>query len=163
MISLFQDFAITSLIIILGHWIYGVSDTVAYDFFINFINGNTPLFLTIGIFGSGAMVISAAMFQSLGFSQVTFMISKLFARVCQFCITFLSILNIIFYASMETNFIRSAGYHLFIILFITLGASCWALRTIDFNFHTKNTLQPVGLVAFMSVLFVEFVWPFWGF
>jgi len=163
MLSLFQDFAITALIFIFGHWIYGVADTVAYDFLINFIVGNTSLFLTIGIVGSGTMVISAAMFQSLGFSQVTFMLGKFFARFCQFSITFLSILNILFYVSMETNFIRSAGYHIFIILFITLGASCWALRTIDFNFHTKNTLQPVGLVAFMSVLFVEFVWPFFGF
>jgi hypothetical protein len=163
MLSLIKDFAITAFIIIFGHWIYGVPDISAYDFFVDFISGNRPLILTIGVFASGAMVTSAAMFQSLGISQVTFLVSKVFARLCQFIINFFSILNIIFYASMEMNLIRSGGYDILVILFITLGASCWALRMIDFNFHTKNTLLPVCLVAFMSVLFIELVWPFFGF
>jgi len=163
MLSLLKDFAITALIMIFGHWIYGVADIVAYDFFIKFIIDNKFNILAIGILGSCSMVISAAMFQSLGLTQVTFMFSKLFARLCQFTITFLSILNIIFYASMKINFIRSSGYDIFVVLFMTLVASCWALRMIDFNFHTKNTLLPVALIAFMSVLFIEIVWPFFGF
>ena len=117
----------------------------------------------MGILGSGAVIISAALFQSLGISQLTFMISKIFARICQFAITFVSILNILFYTSMEMNLIRSAGYDVFIVLFLILGASCWALRMIDFNFHTKNTLLPVGLIGFMSVALVELIWPFYGF
>ena len=163
MLSLTKDFAITALIIIIGHWIYGVADIVAYDFFVELIVENKFKILAMGIFSSGAMVISAAMFQSLGITQVTFLISKLFARLCQFIVTFFSILNIIFYASMKMNLIRSSGYDIFLVLFMTLGASCWALRMIDFNFHTKNTLLPVGLIAFMSVLVIELVWPFFGF
>ena len=54
-------------------------------------------------------------------------------------------------------------YDLFIVLILTLGASCWALRMIDFNYHTKNTLLPVGLTAFMSFVLVKYVWPFYGF
>ena len=160
---LFQDFVITSFVLILGHWIYGVADIVAYDFFVELIVENKFKILAMGIFSSGAMVISAAMFQSLGITQITFLISKLFARLCQFIVTFFSILNIIFYASMKMNLIRSSGYDIFLVLFMTLGASCWALRMIDFNFHTKNTLLPVGLIALMSVLVIEIVWPFFGF
>jgi len=163
MLSLTKDFAITALIIIIGHWIYGVADIVAYDFFVAVIVEKKILILAIGILGSGVMVISAAMFQSLGVTQVTFMISKLFARLSQFTITFFSILNIIFYASMKMNLIRSSGYDIFVVSLITLGASCWALQLIDFNFHTKNILLPVGLIAFMSVLVIEVVWPFFGF
>jgi hypothetical protein len=163
MLSLIQDFAITLLIIILGHWIYGVADIVAYDFFVDFIVSSKYLILAVGILGSVTVVISAAMFEGLGFSQLTFGISKIFARICQFIITVLSILNIIFYTSMTTNFIRSSGYDIFVVLFLTLVSSCWALRIIDFNFHTKNTLLPVGLFAFMSLLLVEIVWPFFGF
>ena len=163
MFSLTKDFAITALIIMFGHWIYGVADIVAYDFFVEIFIEKRFTILAIGIFGSAAMVISAAMFQSLEITQVTFVISKFFARVCQFTITFFSILNIIFYASLEINFFRSGSYDIFVVLFMTLGASCWALRMIDFNYHTKNTLLPVGLIAFMSAMFVEVAWPLFGF
>jgi len=163
MFSLIQDFAITLLIIILGHWIYGVADIVAYDFFVELVVSSKYLYLAIGIFASITVVVSAAVFEGLGFSQLTFGISKILARICQFIITILSILNIIFYASMATNFIRSIGYDIFVVIFLTLVSSCWASRMIDFNFHTKNTLLPVGLFAFMSVLLVEIVWPYFGF
>jgi hypothetical protein len=163
MSGLIKDFAITSFIMILGHWIYGITDSVAYDFIVNFIAANKILLIATGILGSGIMLFLAAMFQSLGLSQVTFMLSKLFARLSQFFITFLSILNAVFYAAMGLNLLRDIGYDVFIVLIITLGASCWALRMIDFNYHTKNTLLPVGLIAFMSFVLVKFIWPFYGF
>ena len=163
MSGLIKDFAITSFIMILGHWIYGISDSVAYDFIVNFFAGNKTLLIVTGISGSCIMLFLAAMFQSLGLSQVTFMLSKIFARLSQFFITFLSILNIIFYAAMGMNLIRDIGYGSFIVLLLTLGASCWALRMIDFNYHTKNTLLPVGMLACMSFVLVKYVWPFYGF
>ena len=163
MSGLLKDFAITALIMILGHWIYGIADSVAYDFIVDFIADNKILLLATGIFGSGIMLFLAAMFQGLGLSQVTFILSKLFARLSQFFITFFSILNTIFYAAMGQNLLRDIGYDLFIVLILTLGASCWALRMIDFNYHTKNTLLPVGLTAFMSFVLVKYIWPFYGF
>ena len=163
MLGLIKDFAITALIMILSHWVYGIEDTVSHDFLVDFIAGNKTLFLAIGILGSGTMLICAAMFQGLGLSQVTFMMSSLFVRVCQFFITFLCTLNIVFYASMGINLIQDSGHYILIILIFTLGVSCWALRIIDFNHDTRNALMPPYTLAFMSVVLVEYFWPFYGF
>jgi len=163
MLGLIKDFAITALIMIFSHWVYGIEDLVSHDFLVDLIAGNKTLFLVIGILGSGTMLLFAAMFQGLGLSQLTFMASKVSARVCQFFITFLCTLNIVFYTSMGINLIRDSGYYILFILIMTLGASCWALNLIDFNHNTRNALMPPYTLAFMSVVLVEYFWPFYGF
>ena len=163
MLGLIKDFAITALIMIFSHWVYGIEDLVSHDFLVDLIAGNKALFLVIGILGSGTMLVFAAMFQGLGLSQLTFMASSLFARVCQFFIIFLCTLNIVFYTSMGINLIRDSGYYILFILIMTLGASCWALNLIDFNHNTRNALMPPYTLAFMSVVLVEYFWPFYGF
>ena len=162
MSGLLKDFAITALIMIFSHWVYGIEDTVAYDFLVEVIVSNKALFVVTGTLGSGTAMFLAAMFQELGLSQVAFLLGKFFARMCQFLITFLSILNIIFYTSLSINLIQNSGYYILILLILTLGASCWALRMIDFNHHTRNALVPAYMLVFMSVVLVEFVWPFYG-
>ena len=163
MLDLLKDFALTALIIIMGHWIYGISETSAYDSLVLFITANKTRIFTIGFLVSAGTVLFAALFQGLGLSQATFMVSKFFARLCQFFISFISILSIVFYAAMGLNFLRDNGYFLLVIMVLTLGATCWALRMIDFNHHTQNVLLPTCLLAFISVLLVEFIWPFFGF
>jgi len=163
MLGLIKDFAITALIMILSHWVYGIEDTVSHDFLVDVIARNKTLFLAIGILGSGTILTSAAMFQGFGLSQVTFMMSNLFVRVSQFFITFLCTLNIVFYASMGINLIQESGYYILFIFILTLGVSCWALRIIDFNHDTRNALMPPYTLALMSVVLVEYFWPFYGF
>jgi hypothetical protein len=162
MSDLIKDFSITAFIMILGHWVYGIEDTVAYDFLVEIIVRNKALFVVTGFLGSATVMFLATMFQDLMLSQVAFILGKFFARMCQFFIIFLSILNIIFYTSLSINFIQNSGYYIVIILVLTLGASCWALRIIDFNHHTRNALVPAYMLVFMSVVLVEFVWPFYG-
>ena len=117
------------------------------------------LFLATGILGSGALLLSSALFENLGLYKITYALSKILVRVSQFLITFLAILNIVFYAAMGNNLMRDNGYLLLFSLALILGASCWALRIIDFNYHTKNAVLPVGVLALMSVILVEFIWP----
>ena len=158
-----KDFALTALIIILNHWIYGVEDIISYEFVVNFIARNKTFFLVTGIFGSSALVISAIMFENLGLSKVTYAVSKVLVRTSQFLITFLAILNLVFYAALGNNLMRDNGYLLLVALVFILGSSCWALRMIDFNYHTQNVLVPVGVMAFMSIILVEFLWPYYHF
>jgi hypothetical protein len=161
--GLIKDFALTALIIILNHWVYGVEDTISYEYTVNFIAKNQAFFLAAGILGSGALLISSSMFESLGLYKITYGLSKILVRVSQFLITFLAILNIVFYASAGFNLMRDNGYLLLFSLTLILGASCWALRIIDFNYHTKNAMLPVGMLALMSVILVEVVWPLYNF
>ena len=163
MAGLIKDFALTALIIILNHWVYGVEDIISYEFIVNFIARNQTLFLAIGILGSTALVLSSSMFESLGLYKITYALSKILVRVSQFLITFLTILNIVFYAAFGNNLMRDNGYLLLFSLALILGASCWALRIIDFNYHTKNAALPVGILAVISVILVEFIWPFYNF
>ncbi len=163
MAGLIKDFALTALIIILNHWVYGVEDIISYEFIVNFIAKNQVLFLAIGILGSSALLLSSSMFESLGLYKITYALSKILVRVSQFLITFLTILNIVFYAAFGNNLMRDNGYLLLFSLALILGASCWALRIIDFNYHTKNALVPVGILAFLSIILVEFIWPFYNF
>ena len=163
MAGLIKDFALTALIIILNHWVYGVEDIISYEFIVNFIARNRTLFLAIGILGSTALVLSSSMFESLGLYKITYALSKILVRVSQFLITFLTILNIVFYAAFGNNLMRDNGYLLLFSLALILGASCWALRIIDFNYHTKNAVVPVGILAFISILLVEIIWPFYNF
>jgi len=161
--GLIKDFALTALIIILNHWVYGVEDTISYEYVVNFIAEKQTLFVATGILGSGALLLSASMFESLGLYKITYGLSKILARVSQSLIIFLAILNIVFYAAMGNNLMRDNGYLLLFSLFLILGASCWSLRIIDFNYHTKNALLPAGMMAFMSVVLVELVWPLLNF
>jgi hypothetical protein len=161
MLGLLKDFGITALIIILNHWVYGVEDTVSYDFVVNFITGKKTLFLATGIIGSIVLLVSTSI-EELGLYKVTYAISKIFIRLCQFLITFLSILNIVFYSAGGMNLLRASGYSSLIVLFMILGSSCWTIRANDFSYNTQNALVPVGVLAFLSVVLVEFVWPMAG-
>jgi len=162
MIGIVKDFALTALIIILNHWIYGIEDTIAYDYIVNFIARNQVLFVSAGILGSVGLLLSSVMFENLGLYKITYGFSKILIRVVQFLITFLAILNIVFYAASGANLMRDNGYLLLFILAVILGASCWALRMIDFNHHTQNAVLPVSFLALLSIILVEIVWPFYS-
>jgi len=161
--GLIKDFALTALIIILNHWVYGIEDTIAYDFVVNIITNQQTLFLASGILGSAGLLLSAAAFESLGLYKVTYALSKILVRVSQFLITFLAILNIVFYAAMGNNLLRDNGYQLLFSLVLLLIASCWSLRIIDFNYHARNAMTPVGVLAALSIVLVEFIWPMYFF
>jgi hypothetical protein len=159
MSGIIKDFALTALVIILNHWIYGVEDTLAYDFIVNFIDKNRTLFIASGMVGSIVLLLSSAMFENLGLYKITYGFTKILIRVDQFLITFLVILNIVFYAALGVNLMRDNGYLLLFTLAFVLGASCWALRIIDFNYHTQNAVLPVSVLSLMSIILVEFIWP----
>ena len=157
--NLIKDFALTALIIILNHWVYGVEDSISYEFMVSFITRKQTLLLGTGIFGSIVLLFSASMFESLGFYKITYGLSKITVRLGQFAITFITILNIVFYAALGTNLMRDNGYLLLFSLAMLLGAACWAIRITDFNYHTQNAVLPVGLLTLMSIILVEYVWP----
>jgi hypothetical protein len=163
MSGIIKDFALTALVIILNHWIYGIEDTIAYEFLVRFIAKNQTLFIASGMVGSVILLISSSMFESLGLYKITYGLSKILIRVSQFLITFLAILNMVFYAALGNNLIRNNGYLLLFALALILGASCWALRIIDFNHPTQNEVLPVGLLAVISIILVEFIWPYYNF
>lgn len=161
--GLIKDFALTAFIIILNHWVYGIEDAIAYKFIVEFIVKYQMLILTLGFLGAGTLLISASMFESLGLYRITYGLSKIIVRVTQFMITFVTVLNIVFYAAIGDNLMRDNGYLMLFALGLILGASCWALRIIDFNHHTQNAVVPVSALTFLSVVLVEFVWPAYGF
>ena len=162
MIGLIKDIGITLLIIILNHIVYAVEGNIAYDFVIGIINKNHTLFLSTGVLGSAFLLIFTYI-EGLGLYRVTYGLSKIFVRLSQFFITFLALLNIFFYVVMSANLMRDSGYFLLFVLMLILSSSCWALRIIDFNYHTKNALVPVGILSLLSVLLVEYIWPLTGF
>jgi len=161
--GLVKDFALTALVIILNHYVYGVEDNLAYEFIVDFMAKNQTIFLASGILGSIGLLVFSSTFEGLGFYKITYGLSKIFVRISQFLITFIAILNIVFYTAMDYNLMRDNGYPILFVFVLILGASCWSLRIIDFNYHTKNAVLPVGIIAFLSVLLVEFVWPFINF
>ena len=162
MIGLIKDIGITLFIVVLNHFIYAVEDTIAYDFVIGIINKNHTLFLSTGILGSAALLLFTAI-EGIGLYKITYGLSKIFVRLSQFFITFLALLNIFFYVVMSANLMRDSGYFLLFVLLLILSSSCWALRIIDFNYHTRNALVPVGVLSLLSVLLVEYIWPLTGF
>ena len=162
MIGLIKDIGITLFIIILSHFVYAVEGNIAYDFVIEIINRNHTLFLSTGILGSAFLLIFTAI-EGLGLYKITYGLSKIFVRLSQFFITFLALLNIVFYVAMSANLMRDSGYFLLFVLMLILSSSCWALRIIDFNYHTRNALVPVGILSLLSVLLVEYIWPLTGF
>lgn len=159
MSGIIKDFALTALVIILNHWIYGIEDTLAYEFIVNFIDKNRTLFIASGMVGSIVLLLISSMFENLGLYKITYGFTKILIRVDQFLITFLAILNIVFYAALGVNLMRDNGYLLLFTLALVLGASCWALRIIDFNYHTQNAVLPVSVLSLMSIILVEFIWP----
>jgi hypothetical protein len=158
--GLLKDFALTALIIILNHYFYGVEDSVAYKFIVDFMAQNQTMFLAGGILGSIGLLVFSTMFEGLGIYKITYALSKVFVRLSQFFITFITLLNIVFYAAIGYNLMRDNGYFLLFVFGLVLGASCWSLRMIDFNYHSQNAILPVGILAFMSIFLVEFIWPF---
>ena len=162
MIGLIKDIGITLLIIILNHSVYAVEDNIAYDFVIEFIIKNHRLFLSTGILGS-VFILIFTYIEGLGLYKITYGLSKLFVRFSQFFITFLALLNIFFYIVMSANLMRDSGYFILFTLMLILSSSCWALRIIDFNYHTKNAIVPVGVLCLLSILLVEYIWPLTGF
>jgi len=161
--GLLKDFALTALVIILNHYFYGVEDSVAYGFIVDFMARNQTGFLAGGILGSLVLLFFSTLFEGLGIYKITYALSKILVRVSQFFITFIAILNIVFYAAMSNNLMRDNGYPMLFVFVLLLGASCWALRLIDFNYHSQNAILPVGVIAFMSVLLVELIWPSFNF
>jgi uncharacterized membrane protein YwzB len=161
MTGIIKDFALSALVIILNHWIYGIEDSIAYDFIVTFIAKNQILLISTGILGSAGLLLSSSMFESLGLYKITYGLSKILLRVDQFLIIFLAILNIVFYAALGANLMRDNGYILLFALLLILGATCWALRIIDFNHHTQNAVLPASLLMLISIILVEFIWPFY--
>jgi hypothetical protein len=155
--GLIKDFALSALIIILNHWVYDIEDIIAYNFIVDFIAKNRTFFVTTGIFGSVALLFSSSMFESFGLYKITYGLSKILARLSQFLINFLAIVNIVFYAALGSNLMRDKGYLLLFSLALILGASCWALRIIDFNHPIRNVVLPVSTLALVSVILVEFL------
>jgi hypothetical protein len=158
--GLIKDFALTALIIFLTHWVYGIEDTIAYEFIVSFIVKSQAFFITAGILGSSLLLLSSTMFESFGFYKITYGLSKILARTSQFLINFLTIINIIFYAALGNNLMQDKGYGLLFSFALILGSSCWTLRIIDFNHPIKNVVIPVSTFALLSVILVQFVWPF---
>jgi hypothetical protein len=158
--GLIKDFALTALIIILNHWIYGVSDYISYDYIVNFAGSHHTAIMITSIVGSIVLLVSSTILESLGLYKIIYVLSKILVRINQFLITFLAVINIVFYAALQNNLMHDNGYLLLFSLLLLLGASCWVLRIIDFNYHAQNALLPVGMLALMSVILVEFIWPF---
>ena len=154
-----KDFALTALIIILNHWVYGIEDAIAYNFIVEFITGKHFAILATAFLGSLGLVLSATLFENLGLYQVTFVLSRILARMSRFLVTFLAILNILFYAALGNNLMHDKGYQALFAVGLLLAASCWALRIVDFNYPLKNKNMPVGIVVLVSILLVEFILP----
>ena len=163
MIGLLKDFALTSFIIMLTHWIYGVADSVSYEFIVDFISKNNTLIFSLSFIVSIILLFSSAMLETLGLYRITYGIGKILIRTCQFLMTFIAILNIVFYAALSSNLMHDNGYMLLLSLAIVLCSSVWAIRVIDFNYNSQNALGPTGTLVFMSILLVEVVWPYFNF
>ena len=163
MAGLLQDFALAAFIIMLNHWIYGVEDSVSYAFIVTFISQKKALIMAISFLVSVTLLLSSALFETMGLYKITYGIGKILIRISQFTITFLAILNIIFYAALGNNLMVDNGYQLLLSLSIILCSSVWAIRVIDFNYNSQNALLPTGALAFISILLVEVIWPFFSF
>jgi hypothetical protein len=161
--GLLKDFALTAFIIMLNHWIYGVEDSISYEFIVEHISKNSNFILILSFGVSLTLLFSAAMFESLGLYRITYGIGKILIRLSQFLLTFLAILNIVFYTALGNNLLRTDHYILLFSLAFVLSASVWAIHVIDFNYNSQNALAPVGTLVFMSLLLVEVIWPYYHF
>ena len=147
MFGLLQDFALAAFIIMLNHWIYGVEDSVSYDFIVNFISQKKAVIMAMSFLVSVTLLLSSALLETMGLYKITYGIGKILIRISQFTITFLAILNIIFYAALGHNLMVDNGYQLLLSLSIVLCSSVWAIRVIDFNYNSQNALVPIGALA----------------
>lgn len=154
-----KDFGFAAIIIFLNHSVYGVEDVYAYQYVVDFLTKHQTIFLAGGILGSIWLVLSSYLFENFGLYKISYGLSKIFVRVSQFLIMFLVMLNMFFYLTIDANLMRDKGYYILFVLFALLGASCTSLRIIDFNYHTKNAIAPITILAAMSFILVEFVWP----
>lgn len=158
-----RDFALTVFIVMLALWIYGVENETAYDALVTLIAENHGSLLGTVTIAIVFMLGSSAIFEHLGLYAITYGMSKALARLSQLFISFLSILNVIFYATIGENFLLHIGHMNIVFLYIILGACCWTIRLNDFNYHSRNAMVPVGVLAVMSVLLVNFILPKMGF
>ena len=154
-----KDFVLAAIIIILNHWVYGVEDAYSYQYLVDFFSEYQTTFLAGGTIGAIALILSSYMFENFGLYKISYAFSKILVRVSQFLIMFLCLLNMAFYVALSENLMRNNGYFMLFVLYAILGASCMSLRIIDFNYHTKNVLVPVSVLAVLSVILVEFIWP----
>ncbi len=154
-----KDFVLAAIIIILNHWVYGVEDAYSYQYLVDFFSEYQTTFLAGGTIGAIALILSSYMFENFGLYKISYAFSKILVRVSQFLIMFLCLLNMAFYVALSENLMRNNGYFMLFVLYAILGASCMSLRIIDFNYHTKNVLVPVSILAVLSVILVEFIWP----
>lgn len=154
-----KDFALTALIIILNHWVYGIEDTIAYGFIVTFITRKHLVIFATAFLGSLALVLSATLFENLGLYQITYVLSRVLARVSRFLLTFLAVLNILFYTALGNNLMHDKGYQALFAVALLLGASYWSLRIVDFNHPVKNQTTPVGILVLVSIVLVEFIRP----
>jgi len=161
--GLLKDFALTAFIIMLNHYIYGVEDSISYEFIVEHISNNSKFILILSFGISLTLLFSASMFESLGLYRITYGIGKILIRISQFLLTFLAILNIVFYTALGNNLLRIDHYLLLFSLAFVLGASVWAIHVIDFNYNSQNALVPTGTLVFMSLLLVEVIWPYYHF
>ena len=154
-----KDFVLAAIIIILNHWVYGVEDAYSYQYLVDFFSEYQTTFLAGVTIGAIALILSSYMFENFGLYKISYAFSKILVRVSQFLIMFLCLLNMAFYVALGENLMRNNGYFMLFVLYAILGASCMSLRIIDFNYHTKNVLVPVSILAVLSVILVEFIWP----
>ncbi len=154
-----KDFVLAAVIIILNHYVYGIEDLYSYEYLVNFFTENKTAFLAGGTIGAIVLILSSYMFESFGLYKISYGFSKILVRVSQFLIMFIALLNMLFYLAIGANLMRDNGYYMLFVLFAILGASCMSLRIIDFNYHTRNVIVPISVLAVLSVLLVEFIWP----
>jgi len=162
MFSLLKDTAITVFIILIAHGVYGVEDVDAFNSIVDFISKNQTSVVGTGVFCLVILLGLSVIFETIGLYKITYGLSKILVRVSQFLISFLSLLNMIFYLAMDGNLLFGSGFLTIFLWFIILGASCWTIRVNDYNYHTMNAMAPVGVLAIMSILFVNFLWPIMG-
>jgi hypothetical protein len=154
-----KDFVLAALIIILNHWVYGVEDAYSYNYIVEKLTDHQNVLLAGGTISAIVLVLCSYMFENFGLYKISYAFSKILIRVSQFLIMLLSLLNMAFYAALSENLMRDKGYLVLFVMFAILGASCISLRIIDFNYHTKNAIVPISVLAAASVILVEFVWP----
>ena len=162
MFGLLRDLAITIFLILLAQGVYGVEDNESFNFLVDFLTQNQMSFLGIGVLCLIIVLVLSAVFEGIGLYKITYGLSKILVRLCQFFTTFLSVLNMTYYLKMGGNLLFGNGFLVIFLLFLIMGSSCWAIRVNDFNYHTKNAILPVAVLATMSILFVNFIWPAMG-
>lgn len=161
--GLLKDFALTAFIIMLSHWIYGVEETISYGFIVDYLGKNKTLIIGSSIVFAVIQLVAAAMLETMGLYKITYGLGKIFIRTSQFLITFLVVLNIVFYASLHNNLLRDNGYLALFAFAVVLCSAVWSIRIIDFNYSSQNSLVPVGALTVTSILLVELIWPFMNF